>query len=126
MYGHQLELDGDLRAKLQRMVTFVALLYTPAWLACPVAADAPFNDIQLHQDLLQFKAVDGEVAEAVLAVVNRQPPLVPPVADRCSRSLQREADRRGERGESGKAYQPRYDGRLHRGKYQHKQVNAAF
>ena len=103
MYGNQLDLDGDLRAKLQRMVTFVALLYTPAWLACPVAADAPVNDIQLHHDLLQFKAVDGEVAEAVLAVVNRQPPLVPPVADRCSRSLQREADHRGEGGESGKA-----------------------
>ena len=69
MYGHQQELDGYVRAKLQRMVTFVARLYKPAWLACPVAVDAPVNDIQLHQDLLQFKAVDGEVAEAALAVV---------------------------------------------------------
>ncbi|KAG7154923.1 hypothetical protein Hamer_G031178, partial [Homarus americanus] len=71
MFSHQLELSSDLCVKLQRMAIFVSLLYTPAWLKSPVAEDAPVNDLQLHHELLRYRAVDCEVADAALAVVSR-------------------------------------------------------
>ncbi|XP_042236617.1 uncharacterized protein LOC121875929 [Homarus americanus] len=71
MFSHQLELSSDLCVKLQRMAIFVSLLYTPAWLKSPVAEDAPVNDLQLHHELLRYKAVDCEVADAALAVASR-------------------------------------------------------
>jgi len=46
-------------------------LYTPAWLACPVAADAPALDLALQQDVIHYKTVDIEVAEAALRVATR-------------------------------------------------------
>ncbi|KAG7162007.1 hypothetical protein Hamer_G026772 [Homarus americanus] len=70
MFSHQLELSSDLCVKLQRMAIFVSLLYTPAWLKSPVAEDAPVNDLQLHHELLRYRAVDCEVADA-LAVASR-------------------------------------------------------
>lgn len=71
MFSQQLELSDDLCVKLQRMVTFVSLLYTSAWLKSPVAEDAPVNDLQLHHELLRYRAVDREVADAALAVASR-------------------------------------------------------
>ncbi|KAG7165322.1 hypothetical protein Hamer_G007126 [Homarus americanus] len=71
MFSHQLELSSYLCVKLQRMAIFVSLLYTPAWLKSPVAEDAPVNDLQLHQELLRYRAVDCEVADAALAVASR-------------------------------------------------------
>ncbi|KAG7164901.1 hypothetical protein Hamer_G017308 [Homarus americanus] len=70
-FSHQLELSSDLCVKLQRMAIFVSLLYTPAWLKSPVAEDAPVNDLQLHHELLRYRAVDCEVADAALAVASR-------------------------------------------------------
>ncbi|KAG7154590.1 hypothetical protein Hamer_G014936, partial [Homarus americanus] len=55
----------------KRMAIFVSLLYTPAWLKSPVAEDAPVNDLQLHHELLRYRAVDCEVADAALAVASR-------------------------------------------------------
>ncbi|KAG7170763.1 hypothetical protein Hamer_G021698 [Homarus americanus] len=71
MFSHQLELSSGLCFKLQRMAIFVSLLYTPAWLKSPVAEDAPVNDLQLHHELLRYRAVDCEVADAALAVASR-------------------------------------------------------
>ncbi|KAG7172797.1 hypothetical protein Hamer_G007042 [Homarus americanus] len=71
MFSHQLELSSDLCVKVQRMAIFVSLLYTPAWLKSPVAEDAPVNDLQLHHELLRYRAVDCEVADAALAVASR-------------------------------------------------------
>ncbi|KAG7168743.1 hypothetical protein Hamer_G027206 [Homarus americanus] len=71
MFSRQLELSSDLCVKLQRMAIFLSLLYTPAWLKSPVAEDAPVNDLQLHHELLRYRAVDCEVADAALAVASR-------------------------------------------------------
>lgn len=82
MYADQLCLDVGLRALLTRMVRFLALIYVPAWLACPVAADAPTIDLNLHQDLQRYKMMDSDIAEAALKVAARhvwylRPQLVP-------------------------------------------------
>ena len=53
------------------MVQFVSLLYVPAWLSAPLAADAPGNDLQLYQDLVRYRAIDKDVAQAALNVMRR-------------------------------------------------------
>lgn len=90
MYADQLCLDEELRAPLTRMVRFLTLIYAPAWLACPVAADAPTIDLNLHQDLQRYKMMDDDVAEAALKVAARhvwylRPQMVPLAL--CSRRL---------------------------------------
>ena len=53
------------------MVTFVSLLYTSACLRSVVAEDAPVDDLQLHRELMRSRTVDGQVADAALAVATR-------------------------------------------------------
>ena len=54
------------------MITILALLqYAPFSLVCPVAADAPIMDQQLHHNLLGFREMDRDVAKAVLPVMGR-------------------------------------------------------
>lgn len=71
MFSTQLELTLSLVTKLRRVVQFIALLYVPAWLAAPVTADAPVNDLTLYQRLLRYKAVDKEIAGAALKALRR-------------------------------------------------------
>lgn len=71
LFREQLELSNELKQKLRSITVFICLFYTPAWLACPVAADAPSNDLALHQNLLRYKTIDKEVATTALAVLNR-------------------------------------------------------
>ena len=57
--------------KLERMAQFLLLLYTCAWFCAPVAADAPSNDLRLFQDLVRYRSVDSETADAALGVMRR-------------------------------------------------------
>ena len=93
MFADQLGLNDALRSQLRRVVQFVVLMYAPAWLACPVAADAPALDLALHQKLLSYKTVDSDVAGAALQVAARhvwylRPQLVPLAL--CSRRVANE------------------------------------
>lgn len=48
MFSRQLKLDEELVRKIRQVVQFITLLYAPAWLAAPHAADAAANDLQLY------------------------------------------------------------------------------
>ena len=55
------------------MARFLALVYIPAWLKAPAAADAPHNDVMLWNQLQELRQVDDQVARAALAVLKRHP-----------------------------------------------------
>ena len=57
--------------KVERFITFVTFCYVPWWLTCPLAADAPANDLLLLQRLQEFTAVDDVVAKAASTAFNR-------------------------------------------------------
>ena len=57
--------------QVRTIFIFLAQFYVPAWLSATAAADAPVNDLLLIQRLLKYRTVDGEVAEATLAVIRR-------------------------------------------------------
>ena len=71
LFANQLNYSETMKLQLQRMVQFISLLYVPAWLSAPLAANAPGNDLRLYQDLLRYQTVDKEVADAALAVMRR-------------------------------------------------------
>ena len=48
--------------KLERFAKFVVFCYIPWWLKCPLAADAPSNDLQLLEDLKGYASLDKESA----------------------------------------------------------------
>ena len=66
IYHDQVGYDTVTVTLLRRMVTFLALFYVRHWMMATRAADAPLLDLQLIQDLLKYREVDAEVAEAVL------------------------------------------------------------
>ena len=61
----------DQLPKLERFVQFVALCYVPWWLTCPLAADAPINDLKLLRRLQEYGAVDAVIAEAAEKAFSR-------------------------------------------------------
>ena len=66
LYSDQAGYDDHTVEQIGRMVEFLVLLYVPHWIMATRAADAPLLDLQLTHDLIRYKRVDGEVAEAVL------------------------------------------------------------
>ena len=71
IFADQLGYDVAMVEKLERMAQFLLLLYTCAWFRAPVAADAPSNDLCLFQDLVRYRSVDSETADAALGVMRR-------------------------------------------------------
>ena len=57
--------------KLQGICRFISLLYVPAWLTAPLAAETAYNDLRLYQSLLHFRQVDEVVVEAALNKMHR-------------------------------------------------------
>jgi hypothetical protein len=53
-------------AKLIRFVRFVVLVYVKWWFTWPIAAQAPFRDLQLLKDIDSYKVVDLVVAQTSL------------------------------------------------------------
>ena len=52
--------EGQQTEALERMARFLTLIYVPAWLNAPSAADAP-HDASLSDHLQQYKSVDSVV-----------------------------------------------------------------
>ena len=67
MFSNQMKYEEDMKIKLYRMNRFLALFHTPAWMKASIGADAPANDLQLIHDMLDFRALDKEVADVVLS-----------------------------------------------------------
>ena len=68
---HQLDLDEWTQEGLVRLGIFFVLVYIPYFLKATVGADAAFNDLSLHKQLVNFIDVDGPIATAALDVLSR-------------------------------------------------------
>ena len=49
--GHQMDLDPERLQKAQDLGPYVALYHAPYFLACPLAASAPYNDLLFIQQI---------------------------------------------------------------------------
>ena len=51
---------------IERFVQFVIFVYVPWWLTCPIAANAPKNDLILLNSILDYQYIDGVISCAAL------------------------------------------------------------
>jgi hypothetical protein len=59
-------MDPEEEEALKELCLFFALVYVPAWLAAPIAADAPVNDLYLIKTLTKYKAINPVIATRAL------------------------------------------------------------
>lgn len=56
-------------AQIERFVKFGALIYTRAWIAAPLATEAPAGDLQLWVDLGNYQSIDPEISRAARKIL---------------------------------------------------------
>lgn len=71
LFREHLDLESDFHDSLERFCIFVALIYTKHWNRCSNAVDAPYNDLQLLKELLEYMEIDEEIANVALAAHKR-------------------------------------------------------
>ena len=71
LFSEQMEYSGEVVNALQRMATFISLIYGCFFLQASRGVDAPFNDLKLHKNLLLYKAQDDIIATKSLEVLQR-------------------------------------------------------
>ena len=52
--------------KIKQFAKFAVFCYVPWWLKCPLAADAPINDLKLLEDLRAYASLDTDSSTAAL------------------------------------------------------------
>jgi hypothetical protein len=55
--------DGEAK-NLKEFCLFAAFVYAPSWISCPVASDAPINDLQLLRKIKQYSEINATVSQA--------------------------------------------------------------
>lgn len=72
LYRKQLKwLRPHLLKQLKRMIKFIVKLYLKAWYTCRSAILAPFDDLTLLQDLMNYETTDKEIANAAYDSLSR-------------------------------------------------------
>lgn len=57
--------------KIRDFVIFITHVYCKWWLMCKDTADAPWNDLQLFKNLLQYELVNKEISQAAISAFSR-------------------------------------------------------
>ena len=48
---------------------FAANVYVPAWIACPIASDAPVNDLMLLRTIKQYAEINQTISRAAFKML---------------------------------------------------------
>jgi hypothetical protein len=57
--------------KVHDFVVFITHVYSTWWMTCSSAVDAPWNDLQLFRKLLQYEAVNANIAKSAIRANQR-------------------------------------------------------
>jgi hypothetical protein len=66
LFRNQFKLTAHEMKSLSEFCMFAAHIYVPAWIACPVASDAPVNDLMLFRRISQYTVVNKVISQAAL------------------------------------------------------------
>lgn len=64
--------QDDQYDKLQRFVILITHFYVCHWMEAPLASRAPGNNLSLIQNLIHYRSVDAEVANAAIHRIELQ------------------------------------------------------
>jgi hypothetical protein len=71
MFSSMMGYSKEVINGLQRMATFISLIYAPFFLNASMGVDAPFNDLNLYKQLFVFQLHDQVIGEKSLEVLGR-------------------------------------------------------
>lgn len=63
LFRDQFDLDKSDWNKIMRFNKFIIQVYLKYWYECPNAMMAPFNDLQLLKDIIDYEKVDSKISE---------------------------------------------------------------
>ena len=66
-----LHYSDEYKARLNRFVKFLLLIYIPYWFKTPLSSDAAVHDLNLYKLLMQYHDIDSEISLTVLRVQAR-------------------------------------------------------
>ena len=66
LFREQFKLTPKELKNLTEFCLFASHVYVKAWISCPLACDAPVNDLMLYRNMVQYSDVNKAVADAAL------------------------------------------------------------
>lgn len=66
LFRSEFKMTASERKNLTEFCIFAAHVYVPAWIACPMASDAPVNDLMLFKRIKQYAEINKVVSQAAL------------------------------------------------------------
>ena len=66
MISYRLLRKSEIMPQLTRITQFLVLFYSTSCLNASLGADAPYNDLKFIHQMMDYQAVDDEIAEATL------------------------------------------------------------
>lgn len=66
LFRNEFKLTATEQKNLSEFCIFAAHIYVPAWIACPVASDAPVNDLMLFRRMKEYANINKVVSQAAL------------------------------------------------------------
>ena len=64
-------IDQDYVQKLERFLTYTSYIHVRYWLTASWSVDQPFLQLSLVKDLMEFRRIDEELADVLLAKLNK-------------------------------------------------------
>lgn len=82
LFREQFKMTTKELKNLTEFCLFVSHVYVKAWISCPLASDAPVNDLQLYKNIKQYAEVNKAVSDAALKKIDHHlwyvgPELIP-------------------------------------------------
>jgi len=66
LFRNEFNLTASEKKNLSEFCIFAAHVYVPAWIACPMASDAPVNDLILFRKIKQYADINKVVSQAAI------------------------------------------------------------
>lgn len=71
VFRQQFELTISENSSCLEFGLFAALIYMKSWITCPNVIDAPYNDLQLIQNIITYESTSETISAAALKAFNR-------------------------------------------------------
>lgn len=66
LFRNQLNYSQEFTKKLLDFCLFVSFIYARFWIECPLASEAPLNDLNLYKDLHKYAAINKQISKCGL------------------------------------------------------------
>jgi hypothetical protein len=66
LFRRELDMPTTMERQLRELCLFYSIIYVKAWLSAPKTSDAPINDLSLYNQLLEYRNINLDIANAAI------------------------------------------------------------